>query len=80
MYDEKVFEQINEIAEELKDDCVKFIQKLIQTPSISGDEYELTKVLIAEMEKLGYDDVSRDKFGNVIGIIKGDEEVPCNHV
>lgn len=76
MYDEKLYNKVNEAAKEFKGDCIKFIQKLLQTPSISGYEFQLTKILIAEMEKLGYDDVSRDKYGNVIGIIKGDEEGP----
>lgn len=52
MYDEKTYALINELAKEMKEDCVKFIQKLIQTPSISGDEYKLTEILMAEMEKI----------------------------
>lgn len=76
MYSKEVYDQINEIAAELKADCLKFIQKMIQTPSISGNEFEMTEVVIAELNKLGYDEVFRDKYGNVIGIIKGEEDGP----
>lgn len=76
MFNEQVYDRINELAKEVKPDCIKFIQKLLQTPAISGEEFELTEVLIAEMEKLGYDEVFRDKFGNIIGIINGEAGGP----
>ncbi len=76
MYDEKTYKLVNQLAAEMKDDCVKFIQKMIQTPSVSGTEENMANVVIAELEKLGYDEVYRDKYGNVIGIIKGDEPGP----
>ena len=53
MYDEKIYSMINEIAKDLKDDCIKFIQRLIKTPSISGDEQKLADIIVAEMEALG---------------------------
>lgn len=76
MYKKEIYGRIEEIAKELKPDCIKFIQKLIQTPAISGDEYNLTEVLVTEMKKLGYDEVFRDGIGNVVGIIEGDAEGP----
>lgn len=76
MYSKETYELINELAKEMMPDCMKFIQKLIQTPSISGNEYELTKIIVAELEKLGYDEIFRDKYGNIIGIIKGEEDGP----
>ncbi|NLP29618.1 MAG: M20/M25/M40 family metallo-hydrolase [Clostridiales bacterium] len=74
MFSEEVYSKINELAKELRPDAVKFIQKLIQTPSISGEEFNLTELLIAEMKKLGYDEVFRDAQGNIVGIINGE---PC---
>lgn len=71
-----VFEKINEMAKELKPEVVKFTQKLVQTPSISGEEGRLADLLIEEMKKLGYDEVFRDDQGNVFGIINGIEEGP----
>lgn len=65
---------IKEISDELYEDMIAFAQKLVQTPSISGTEKALADLDIAEMEKLGYDDVFRDAHGNVVGIVKGTEE------
>lgn len=76
MYSEETYQLINELAAELKPDCLKFIQKLIQTPSISGNEYEVSEVILAELKKLGYDETYRDEFGNIIGFIRGDEPGP----
>jgi putative selenium metabolism hydrolase len=73
---EKVAPAIKEIADELFGDMVAFSQKLIQTPSISGTEKGLADLDIAEMEKLGYDEVFRDDQGNVVGIVKGTEPGP----
>lgn len=76
MHDKNTYTLINKIAEELQPNCMKFIQKLIQTPSISGEEKQLADLLIKEMKALGYDEVVRDKFGNVIGIIRGEKDGP----
>ena len=53
--------------EELKTFC----RKLIQTPSLSMEEAEVSQVVRAEMERLGYDEVFVDDLYNVVGIIKG---------
>jgi putative selenium metabolism hydrolase len=71
-----IFDTINLIAEELKPEVISFTQKLIQTPSISGSEKDLSDLLLKEMEKLGYDEYFRDEQGNVVGIIKGIEKGP----
>ena len=74
--DKAVFEKLTEFAVEVKPDVVKFAQKLIQTPSISGEEGPLTELLLAELEKLGYDEYFRDDQGNIFGIINGTEDGP----
>ncbi len=68
--------KMNEMAVEMKSGVVAFTQKLVQTPSISGEEGTLTDLLLAEMEKLGYDDCFRDDQGNIVGLVKGTEEGP----
>lgn len=73
---EKVASIIKEIADEMFLDMVTFAQKLIQTPSISGTEKALADLDLAEMEKLGYDEVFRDDQGNVVGLVKGTEPGP----
>ncbi|WP_242975187.1 M20/M25/M40 family metallo-hydrolase [Anaerovirgula multivorans] len=74
--EQEVFKKLNEIAAEMKADVVEFTQKLVQTPSISGEEGELADLLIAEMEKLGYDEAFKDDQGNVFGLVKGTEDGP----
>ncbi|QTL97757.1 M20/M25/M40 family metallo-hydrolase [Iocasia frigidifontis] len=68
--------KLKEISESLNDEAIAFAQKLIQTPSISGNERDVADLLIAEMEKLGYDQVFRDDMGNVVGIVEGSKEGP----
>lgn len=69
-------ETIKEIANTLYPDMITFAQKLIQTPSISGNEKGVADLNIEEMKKLGYDEVFRDDQGNVVGLVKGTEEGP----
>ena len=76
MFDEKTTLPIKEISSELFPNMVAFAQKLIQTPSISGSEKALADLNIAEMQKLGYDEVFRDAHGNVVGVVKGTEPGP----
>src|SRR5437588_682427 len=54
-----------------QDDIVRFAQKLIQTPSLSGAEGPVAALTEREMERLGYDRTWRDEVGNVIGLMQG---------
>jgi putative selenium metabolism hydrolase len=67
-----MFNKLNHLASELLPQTVSFCQSLIRTPAISGDEKGVADLYLAEMEKLGYDEIFRDDWGNVVGIIKGD--------
>lgn len=58
------------------DDCVRFLQRLIQTRSMPGEEGDIAGVVAGEMEDLGYDEVSTDAAGNVIGLLRGRGEAP----
>lgn len=49
-------------------DC---LQKLVQQPSVSGNEKGVVEAAGAEMRSLGFDEVWTDETGNVIGLIKG---------
>ncbi len=71
-----MYEKLNNISSELLPEVVDFCQRLIRMPSVTGDEKGVADLYLAEMEKLGYDDVFRDEWGNVIGIIKGNEPGP----
>ncbi|MFC1977458.1 YgeY family selenium metabolism-linked hydrolase [Chloroflexota bacterium] len=62
---------LKEASIRVTDDVTAFARKLVQTPSISGQEQEVAKLIASEMERLGYDEVFTDTMGNVVGIIKG---------
>lgn len=68
--------ELNEIAARLKPAAVDFCRRLIQVPALPGEEKGVADLYLAEMQKLGYDDVFRDAWGNVIGIIRGNEPGP----
>lgn len=70
------FKKLNEMAAELKPDAIDFAQRLIRIPSLPGEEKAVSELYVAEMKKIGYDEVHRDEWGNIIGIIKGDEPGP----
>ena len=54
-----------------KDQVVNLCQKLIQQKSYSGHEDGVVKVLSENMKDMGFDEVSVDRYGNIIGCIKG---------
>ena len=54
-----------------KDQVVSLCQKLIQQKSYSGHEDGVVKVLSENMKDMGFDEVSVDRYGNIIGCIKG---------
>ena len=57
----------------LRDDCVAFTQRLIQTPSMPGEEAALAALIAGEMRQLGFDEVWQDEAGNVLGRLHGRE-------
>ena len=61
-----------EKVEEQRPRIIDFLRRMIQTPSLSGEEGPMADLVASEMEALGYD-VDKDEMGNVIGRIKGGE-------
>ena len=55
---------------------VLLCQELIRQRSYSGEEQGVVKVLKANMEQMGFDSVTVDKYGNIIGCIKGNRPGP----
>ncbi|MDF1513367.1 MAG: YgeY family selenium metabolism-linked hydrolase [Anaerolineae bacterium] len=54
------------------DEChelLRFLRLLVQTPSYSGAEEKVARIVMEEMHNIGYDDVVMDDAGNVIGRI-----------
>ena len=62
---------LKELAESYRTPLVAFCQRLIQTPSLPGEEGDVARLVNQEMENLGYDEVRVDEAGNVVGIIRG---------
>ena len=56
-------------AMEVKPDLVKFMQDIIRIPSLSSEEGAVVDRIRDEMLRIGYDEVTIDPMGNVIGRI-----------
>ena len=52
--------------------AIDFARDLIRIPSLPGEEGELARRVVAEMEALGYDEVGTDELGSVIGVVRGE--------
>ena len=71
-----VFQRIRQVARELRPEAVCFAQKLVRCPSLGGREKGVADLLISELQDIGYDQVFRDDWGNVIGVIDGQQSGP----
>ena len=69
-------EKIKDIVDNLDSQFIDFCQRVIRIPSLSGSEEEVSNAYMEEMKRLGYDEVFRDEWGNIIGLIHGNEEGP----
>ena len=63
--------RLRELARGQEGPAVEFASRLIQTPSMPGEEGAVAALIQREMAALGYDDVSVDGVGNVIGVVRG---------
>ena len=57
-------------AEAGREAMVAFARRLIATPSLSGQEGAVAALVEEEMTRLGFDDVWRDRAGNVVGRVR----------
>ncbi len=57
--------------------ALEFLQRLIRTPSLPGEEGTIAAIVLSEMRSLGYDETWVDEAGNVIGLIRGRGEAPA---
>jgi putative selenium metabolism hydrolase len=67
---------LKKIAESLDVRFLDFCARLIRTQSLSGEEGAVADIVEAELKALGYDDVFRDAWGNVIGLLHGTADGP----
>lgn len=61
------------LSEDKKQNVIDLCQKLIQAKSYSGEEDKVADVLSNYMKKSGFDEVTIDCYGNIIGCIKGNK-------
>lgn len=52
-------------------EAVSFGQELVRIPGESGQERGVAEAVEREMRMLGYDQVERDAFGSVVGVVRG---------
>ncbi len=57
-------------------ELINFTQSVIRENSLSGKEEAVGSLFAAKMEDLGFDTVQVDRYGNVIGIRKGNKPGP----
>ena len=62
---------LQQLAAEARSPVADLCRRLVQTPSLPGQEGDLAALVQSEMERLDYDEVIIDEVGNVIGIIEG---------
>jgi succinyl-diaminopimelate desuccinylase len=63
--------RLQKLATAQENRLVAFAQRLIQTPSLPGEEGDSAQLVRSEMQSLGYDDIWIDEVGNVVGVIRG---------
>lgn len=54
----------------------KFLQALVRTKSLPGQEKSAIEMVAREMNDLGYDSIATDEYGNLTGVIKGAHSGP----
>lgn len=57
----------------LTENLVALCRRAIQTPSCSGQERGMAELMKQTMQDYGYDEVVIDRYGSVIGTIRGDQ-------
>lgn len=57
--------------------CIEFLQRLLRTESLPGREGKLAKMVLEEMDGLGYDETRTDEAGNVFGLVRGRGAAPA---
>jgi putative selenium metabolism hydrolase len=64
-------ESLSALTDRYQAEMVTFCQRIVQTPSLPGEEGDVAALIRAEMERLGYDEVWTDDWGNVVGMLRG---------
>jgi acetylornithine deacetylase/succinyl-diaminopimelate desuccinylase-like protein len=71
-----MYDLLKNKLEGLQGELVAFAQELLRTRSPSGDENKAAALVVDQMNALGFDQVSTDELGNVVGVLHGIEDGP----
>lgn len=61
--------KVVELSQKYRDDMTKFLRDMVRIPSTSCNEEKVVLRIKEEMEKVGFDEVTIDKMGNILGRI-----------
>ena len=59
------------LEDKIQEDVIALCRKLIQAKSYSGGEDKVSAAIKEAMTEKGFDEITIDKYGNIIGCIKG---------
>ena len=62
---------VSTLTNRYRAELIAFCQQIVRTPSLPGEEGDVAALIHAEMERLGYDRVWIDDWGNVVGLLRG---------
>ncbi len=62
-------QEIKKRVEENRENIIRFLREIVAIPSMNGQLKEVGDRVIAEMNKLGFEETRFDKMGNVLGRI-----------
>lgn len=68
-------DQIEYIANDLKQEVIDFTREIIAIPSVTGNERHVIKRIQKEMGKIGYDSIQVDGMGNLMGRVGSGEKL-----
>ena len=68
-------DRIAALAQALEADMVAFLRDLVAIPAGSGQEGVVIQRIRQEMEKVGFDEISTDPMGNLLGRIGGGKKI-----
>jgi len=64
-------------TDRVANEVVRFTRELVRTPSVSLGEKKIAEIIERKMKELEYDRVFRDEWGNVIGVVYGQNLSPA---